>query len=57
MYKKLKNEKILDSVTGGLYTPTEKNEKNNFPMRNEMIIKKKILNNLRQQKKIDEFNA
>lgn len=57
MYKKLKNEKILDSVTGGLYTPTEKNEKNNFPMQNAMIIKKKILNNLRQQKKIDEFNA
>lgn len=57
MYKKLKNEKILDSVTGGLYTPTEKNEKNNFPMRNEMIIKKKILSNLRQQKKFDEFNA
>ena len=56
MYKKFKNEKMLDSVTGGLYTPIEKNETNNFAIKNnnDMIIKKKILNNCRQQKKITE---
>lgn len=54
MYKKLKNEKILDSVTGGLYTPAEKKEKNNFAMKNDMIIKKKILSNYKQQEKLTE---
>jgi len=50
MYKKLKDEKILDSVAGGLYTPAEKNQKGDFAMKDNSIIKKKILENFKQKK-------
>jgi hypothetical protein len=51
MYKKLKDEKILDSVAGGLYTPAEKNQKGDFAMKDNSIMKKKILENFKQKKK------
>ena len=53
MYKKLKDEKMLDSVAGGLYTPAEKNQKGDFAMKDNTIIeemKKKILENFKQKK-------
>lgn len=52
MYKKLKNEKMLDSVAGGLYTPAEKNQKGDFAMKDKdnVITKKKILENFKQKK-------
>lgn len=53
MYKKLKNDNILDSVAGGLYTPAEKNEDGVFDIKNE-ILKERILENCKEQKKINE---
>ena len=50
MYKKLKDEKILDSVACGLYTPAEKNQKGDFAMKDNSIMKKKIVENFKQKK-------
>ncbi len=50
MYKKLKDEKMLDSVAGGLYTPAEKNQKGDFAVKDNVITKKKILENFKQKK-------
>lgn len=41
MYKKLKNDKELDLVIGGLYTPTLKNKNNFFVPREDSNPKNK----------------
>ena len=51
MYKKLKDEKMLDSVAGGLYNQAEKNQKGDFAMKDNTIIEEKNFGKLQAKKK------